>query len=354
MENSKIGWTTHTFNPWQGCSKVSPGCINCYAEVLGDRWGIEWGPKGERRRTKPSYWRKPIVWNEQAPNWVKCNLCEWEGFFGDTIPGDDGSTCPECWSGIPQPAPVRVFCGSMCDVFEESLEHPDLLMWRFAPDGLWDLVKRTPNLIWMLLTKRPENIQHLVPLEWLSALSWPHNVWIGTTIENQRMAEVRIPILLDVPARTRFLSCEPLLGPVNLTPWLWHEVDLGPIVHPTNPWATKYRDSTVGPREDIQWVIVGGESGTYSRPMSPKWTQSIRDQCRDAHVPFFFKQWGEWAPATSPGNAFHLKIPTRILDDGSVMQRVGKYLAGERLDGRKWHEFPNWRPSAPYHQTYKR
>ncbi|MBY0430173.1 MAG: phage Gp37/Gp68 family protein, partial [Rhodospirillales bacterium] len=230
-ENSKIEWTDHTFNPWVGCIKVSEGCVNCYAEGWAKRSGlVEWGPKGERRRTSPANWRKPYKWDR-----------------------DSASSC------------VKVFCASLADVFEN---HPSIdPQWRA---DLWTLISSTPHLLWLLLTKRPENIVRFLPEGWM--MGYP-NVWLGTTVENQEQAEARIPHLLATPAARRFVSCEPLLGPLTL-----------PLLHP--------------PHARLDWVIVGGESGPKARPMHPDWARSLRDQCADAGVPFLFKQWGEWLPGT--------------------------------------------------------
>lgn len=245
-ENSKIEWTDATFNPWLGCTKVSDGCKHCYAETLMDkRYGrVKWGPQGTRQRTSDAYWKKPLAWNRKA---------EAEG---------------RRW---------KVFCASLADVFEDRYE---LLVWR---NDLWLLIQRTPHLDWLLLTKRPENVHSLVPFRWVD-VDWPANVWIGTSVENQEMADRRIPELLKVPARIRFLSCEPLLGPVDLQPWL----------HMTGIPATV----RVGARElpgsfmPFHWVIVGGESGQKARPFYIEWAQDLVKQCDYAGVPVFVKQLG--------------------------------------------------------------
>ena len=255
-ENSGIEWTTHTFNPWIGCTKLSPACDNCYAETWDNRFkGERWGPHAARTRTKT--WGKPRRWNELAAGAVE------------------------------RP---RVFCASLADVFDnhKSIEPT----WR---TDLWKLIEETPNLDWLLLTKRPQNIKRFVP-DWMGVDAWPDNVWIGTTVENQEEAERRIPALLSVPARVRFLSMEPLLGPVDLTPWLWGA---------DSPCDGCPRDADCAcggelrgdlPDEkapgEISWVIAGGESGPGYRTSDPEWYRSLRDQCADAEIPFLFKQWG--------------------------------------------------------------
>lgn len=265
MENSAIEWTDHTFNPWMGCTKVSPGCKFCYAETMMDtRYGkVQWGPQGKRVRTSDANWRKPLAWNRAAE------------FAGKR---------------------ARVFCASLADVFEDKVDQAAAMTgWRAE---LWDLIGQTPWLDWLLLTKRPEFVGRMVPPEWMTGY-WPANVWIGTSVEDQRRADERIPELLMIPATVRFLSVEPLLGPIDILDKL------------DNVFYTEDSDyPTIGP--SIDWVIVGGESGKDARPMHPEWVRSIRDQCQETGVPFFFKQWGG----------------------------KNKKAAGRMLDGREWNEFP--------------
>jgi len=221
-ENSKIEWTTHTFNPWVGCTKVSPACDGCYAETWAERFGqVEWGPHAERRRTKT--WGNPVKWNREAEGAAE---------------------------------PPRVFCASLADVFDN---HKSILpQWR---EDLWALITATPNLDWLLLTKRPQNIRRFAPPSWY-VRGCPNNVWLGTTVENQEEFDRRVPHLNLMPARVRFLSMEPLLGPVNM-----------------------------GTMRGLHWIITGGESGANYRPANPDWFRSLRDQAARAGVPFLFKQW---------------------------------------------------------------
>ena len=257
-KNSKIEWTHHTFNPWWGCERVSPACKNCYAEAWAHRLGMDlWSKAAPRRFLSDAYWRQPVAWNRDAER-----------------------------KGVRD----RVFCASMADVFEDRR---DLDVPR---DRLWKLIAETPNLDWLLLTKRPHRVSQLVP--WGD--SWPRNVWLGATVENQRWAEKRVPELLAHPAVTHFLSCEPLLGCVDLHAWV----------------------PASGRTRAIGWVIAGGESGHRARPMNPDWARSLRDQCQKHGVPFHFKQWGESRPG-----------------EGS-MERLGQELAGRILDGRTWNEVP--------------
>lgn len=194
----------------------------------------------------------------------------------------------------------------MADIFEHRKE---LNEWRAR---VWDLVAATPALDWLFLTKRPERIQSFVP--WVG--NWPRNVWIGTTAENQRWASKRIPLLLDLPATVRFLSCEPLLGPLDIQVWL-----------------------TGTPR--INWVIAGGESGHNARPMNPEWARALRDQCAEMKVPFHFKQWGHWRPdyANAPHGHRRITVPDSSGTTVTLI-RLGKKAAGRDLDGRTWDDLP--------------
>ena len=244
-----ISWTDHTFNPWWGCERVSPGCQNCYAEAFAKRTGHPvWGKTADRRFFGDKHWAEPRRWN---------NLAEEAG------------------------KPALVFCSSMADVFEDR---PELARWRA---DLWALIEATPWLIWQLLTKRPENVLDMVPAGWHGA--WPRNVWVGTTAEDQARADERIPHLVRIPAPVRFLSVEPMLGPVELR------------------------------GAGVEWVICGGESGPRHRPFDLDWARSLRDQCAKGGVPFFFKQVGGLRPTSG----------------------------GHLLDGETLHAFPPQRWAVP-------
>jgi len=195
----------------------------------------------------------------------------------------------------------------MADVFEDRVTlNPERAR-------LWKLIDQTPYLDWLLLTKRPQHVLSMTP--W--GHDWPSNVWIGASIENQKLAELRLPYLLSVPSAVRFLSCEPLLGPLDLHPWL-------------NRAAYK----------PIDWVIVGGESGAHSRPMHPDWAIGLLRQCLSADVPFHFKQWGHWMPTESESMVRQYKV-VMVGDHNPVqMKAVGKKLAGRTLDGTTWNSFP--------------
>lgn len=327
-ENSKIEWCDHTFNPWIGCTKISTACDNCYAEGWAKRTGQIALWQGERRRTTPANWNLPLKWNAQA---------EREG------------------------RRYRVFCASLADVFDNQV--PD--EWR---TDLWTLIATTKSLDWLLLTKRPQNIAKMLPDHRVGAQPWGDgwpNVWLGTTVENQQQADLRIPHLLSVRARVHFLSCEPSLGPLNFR-WTNHAMDARRETY------RQYldRNGSVDQYEalkKIDWVIAGGESGPNARPMHPDWARGLRDQCADAGVPFFFKQWGEWAPQLGAID-IHDDNPERSrftwaewtdwgsgewhwdirknpqwcdeMDADHSMVRVGKKRAGRLLDGREHNEFP--------------
>lgn len=250
-KDSKIAWTTNTFNPWVGCQKVSPGCEHCYAEAQMHRYGRDvWGPTAPRERTTSQNWRKVVTWDRDAR---EANIRE------------------------------RVFCASLADVFEDRR---DLDPWRV---DLWKLIASTTNLDWLLLTKRPEQMTKLASPEWKDG--WPEMVWAGTTTENQWWFEKRREHLLAVPAKVRFLSIEPIVGPVDLK----------------------------GKLEGIHWVIVGAESGHGARPMDLDWVRSIRDQTKEAGAAFFYKQ--------------------------DIVN--GKKRELPPIDGRSWGEIPNYPDAVP-------
>jgi protein gp37 len=245
---SKIEWTHHTFNPWWGCVRVSPGCERCYAESFAKRTGNKvWGVQSPRRFFGDKYWAEPLKWDR-----------------GAAVAG----------------ARHRVFCASMADVFEDR---EDLTPHR---DRLWELIRATPNLDWLLLTKRPENFARLGKPDVMA------RCWVGVTAEDQERADERIPPLISCPAAVRFVSYEPALGLVDLRYAAFNGADS--------------LQSIAG----IDWVIVGGESGPGARPFDIGWARSVVQQCREAGVACFVKQLG--------GNCF---APWKVRWD-------------ERLDGR--------------------
>jgi protein gp37 len=291
-ENSAISWCDHTFNPWIGCARVSPACDGCYAAALmggeGGRFArAEWGGpgKGDGTRSRTKDWSSPRRWNRQA---------------------------------AAAPGKTFVFCASLADVFDNAVP-PE---WR---RDLFTLISDTPHLTWLLLTKRPGNIIRLfneaatldigrVDL----GLAWPCNAAIGCTVVNQAEADRDVPRLLAAKATLSpafaFLSMEPLLGPVDVRPWIGHVI---------RDAIGGYEPELLTPWPRIDWIITGGETdqGDHkSRPSDPMWFRSVRDQCAAAGVPFHFKQWGEWQPP-GPG--------VEILDAGgpsACQMRSGEWV----------------------------
>ena len=305
--NTEIAWTEHTFNGWWGCQRVSPGCQQCYAEAFAKRVGEKvWGPTAGRRFFGDKHWDEPLAWNERARK-----------------------------AGVR----ARVFCSSMADVFEDRR---DLDVER---SRLWILIENTPWLDWQLLTKRPENMIRLASACWGD--KWPPNAWAGCTVENQEYAEERIPLIATVPAAVRFLSCEPLLGPLNL---------FGPALADTGPFGAAWIrngvswESDFGREHDVEltaavdWVIVGGESGQRARPFAIEWARSIVKQCRDAQVACFVKQLGS-APHGEWGDD---NAPTETVDDitsGKLVHvsQLARHKNGRwRLRDRKGGSMTEW------------
>jgi protein gp37 len=294
-DKTSIEWTDATWNPVTGCTKVSPGCDHCYAETLAERFRGTPGHYYERGfdvQLRPEKLDQPLRWRR----------------------------------------PRRVFVNSMSDLFHDDV--PDDYIARvfavmaLAPQHTFQvLTKRHGRMRSLLNQTGPQSFRTSITIEQAAmarpwqpgsgltvSVEWPlPNVWLGVSVENQQWADIRIPALLDTPAAVRFLSCEPLLGPVDLTDAIWPEGSADE--------CTPDR-CTCG----IDWVIVGGESGRGARPMHPDWARSLRDQCAAAGVPFLFKQWGEWMPVRTPS--------------GEHQERVGKKAAGRELDGRTWDEFP--------------
>lgn len=317
-DNSAIEWTDATWNPVTGCTKVSPGCDHCYAETFAERW-----------RDTPGHYFE-------------------QGF--DIMPR---------WSKLEQPLrwtkPRRIFVNSMSDLFH--VEIPDSFIAE-----VFAVMAKAPQHTFQLLTKRHARMRALLSkpsfrdntLSLAAEPTWPlPNVWLGVSVESQQWADIRIPALLNTPAAMRWLSCEPLLGPVNLARYT------GELSGLPGDWDRL-----------IDWVVVGGESGPKARPMHPDWPRKLRDQCAEAGVPYFFKQWGEYGelPRTLPSGAYDYRNGVTVADDGTVyqdgdlsypdgprygealraghagrlhyMHRIGKKHAGRELDGRTHDEYP--------------
>jgi len=284
-ENSLIEWTHHTVNPWWGCAPVSDGCRHCYATRIGRRLRrrVEWRQDGYRQPASPKHWGEPFRWQKRAQRTGKRE---------------------------------RVFCASMCDVFELPTVPARAEQLDGLRRDLWHVIEETPDLDWCLLTKRPENIRRMVPDSWMEG-GWPPHAWPMTTVECQEVAKPRLDALAALPTHVTGVSLEPLLGPVDLRPWMWAG---GRASGPMDPPLYEYE-----PTGFPAWVIVGGETGAYARPISDRWVRDICDQVeranQDAHaecrVAFFFKSWGDNARGDKAGP-----------------------LHGRELDGRTWDEVP--------------
>lgn len=282
-ENSAISWTRHTWNPWMGCTKVSPACDGCYAEALMDkRYGkVQWG-NAPRVRTGAHTWNDPFRWQRRAEK--------------------DGDR-------------PFVFCASLADIFDNQVDP----QWRA---DAFDVMRRTPRLVYLLLTKRPQNIVRLAD----AAGGLPGNAAIGTTVEDQKRSDINLSALqvakIEVRPLFTFGSFEPLLGPIVI-----------PLAFMPD------------------WIITGGETdqgGHLSRPTHPEWFRSLRDQAAAAGVPFHHKQNGEWVPLQANDGQWPTDLPgfCRLThsgeraDGGWPMQKVGKKFAGRMLDGVEHNAFP--------------
>jgi protein gp37 len=296
MDNTRIEWTDATWNPIRGCTRVSQGCVNCYAESVAARFSDPGMPyEGLAKRTSA------------GPRWT-----------GEIAFVEKALDQPLRWR-----KPRRIFVNSMSDLFHEKVEDEWL-------DRIFAVMLLAPQHTFQVLTKRPERMRDYMRGLLRSGrwLMWKHptqdhdifdpviaklhvmarHIWLGTSVEDQDAADERVPLLVETPCAVRFISAEPLLAHVDLSPWL--------------PW--------------LQWVIVGGESGPRARPMNPQWTRDLREQCEIARVPFFFKQWGEFVSVSEvAGPGEHYSFP-----DGRTVRRTGKKLAGRTLDGRLWDEMP--------------
>ncbi|WP_326646621.1 phage Gp37/Gp68 family protein [Streptosporangium sp. NBC_01755] len=345
MADTKIEWATHVWNPTTGCDRVSSGCDNCYALTMAKRlkgMGAEkYQRDGDPKTSGPGF-----------------GVSEHRGTLNE----------PFGWR-----KPRRVFVNSMSDLFHESVSE-NFIAQVFAT------MASTPKHTYMILTKRHARMRSLLrkwaPVTgvtpWVHIGPWPlPNVWLGVSVEDQRWADIRVPALLETPAAVRFLSCEPLLGPVDLwgpvdqyggrpklTYWLDGRPGWGP--EETTETGLVTQPLTVGPR--IDWVIVGGESGPGARPMHPDWARTIRDQCAHSGVSFHFKQWGEYIPESLGAQVItrhtaktaqyadlkggHRPANIGARNGAATCHRVGKKAAGRELDGRTWDEFPTVHAAA--------
>lgn len=313
MGNTRIEWAEKSWNPVTGCTKISPGCQNCYAERMSKRLRGRCGYPVEdpfRVTLHPERLEEPLRWRK----------------------------------------PSMIFVCSMGDLFHEVV--PKWMIWE-----VMDVILQAKQHTFLVLTKRPANMKRFY--DWYyngggRTTEPPKNLWLGVTAENQEEADKRIPILLQIPAAVRFVSVEPMLGPVDLDSYL--------IVGTDHPGSIM--------RKGIDWVICGGETGPKARPMHPDWVRSLRDQCQSAGVPFFFKSWGEWVcrPWSSDngrkrelclgmdGTSVYAQVGHMMgfrKPGEALMVRVGKKAAGRLLDGQEWNEFPckGERPNEQNDQT---
>jgi protein gp37 len=327
MTKTSIEWTDETWNPATGCDKVSPGCDNCYAEGIANRFaGTPQFPNGFGVTLRPERLRQPLKWRK----------------------------------------PRRVFVNSMSDLFHKDI--PDSFIAQ-----VFTVMATAGQHTFQVLTKRPGRMRALMSSaefqqdvrDFADATgrngwdeSWPlPNVWLGVSAEDQKWADVRIPALIDTPAAVRFVSAEPLLGPIDL----FGDVERpGPAIVRTG--VSQPTDYGTGVEYDwddqpgIDWVIVGGESGPKARPMHPDWARSLRDQCTTAGVAYLFKQWGEWMPNgcwREGSGRPPVTVREHAFTDGGrngflpLVARVGKKAAGRELDGRTWDEFPDLPKEVP-------
>lgn len=309
-EHTGIVWTDATWNPTIGCTPISEGCDHCYARRIVNRFqgagAFDTIERSEDRLHKPLSWRNPR----------------------------------------------RIFVGSLSDIFHDQVPSPFL-------DRILSVVARAPRHTFQILTKRharlrshlgdpalPGRIESIVG----QPLSWPlPNLWVGVTAETQAWANIRVPALLAVPATVRFVSAEPLLGPLDLSSWLrpapccGHVDPDGLCGHPDagTPECHQDSDCPVCPTyQGLDWVICGGESGPGARPMFPDWPRDLRDQCERASIPFLFKQHGEWLDL-GEANRRGLRPGGQIRSyPGAIVKRVGTRAAGRLLDDQVWNQYP--------------
>jgi protein gp37 len=348
-DKTGIEWTDATWNPTVGCKVVSPGCTNCYAMKVAARMesisvAHETAHGGH---PGPMYYYRDLVTHSRAGP-------VWNGTFREAP--QDLMQRPLRWK-----SPRRIFVNSMSDLFGEGVHDHTL-------DRVFAVMAMSPQHTFQILTKRPERMRdYMVRImesdfgsedvalaagrmmedsdnahDCVLNQTWPlPNVWLGVSVEDQKRADERIPILLKTPAAVRWISAEPLLGPVdlkNVVPKDKYEIDaVSGFNYETGSWWPR-----------LDWVVVGGESGPGSRPMHPDWARSLRDQCKAAGLAFLFKQWGNWAACrdsqgfwpVDEGGCIKLRTDGTKGEDGWPMQNVGKKHAGRLLDGVEHNEYP--------------
>jgi protein gp37 len=299
-DKTKIEWTDASWNPVSGCSKVSQGCKNCYA--LRD-WG--------RLSANP----KTVYFGRE---------------FTDVMCHPERLDQPLRWK-----KPRKIFVNSMSDLFHEDV--PDSFI-----DQVFDIMESATHHVFQVLTKRAKRQRDYLIARADSKGAVPAHIWIGISVEDQATANERIPLLMLTPASVRWLSMEPLLGPVDIDLAMYGPED-SPDRHGLSCFG--FTDGA-GEESFINWVVVGGESGPNARPMHPSWARSLRDQCKTARVPFLFKQWGEWAPTgDEPVKGDLTALVSESAEEGGAtnpvrMGRFGKKIAGRLLDTIEHNGYP--------------
>lgn len=337
MADTKIEWTDKTWNPITGCSKISEGCQNCYAERMAKR-----------------FWRDKTVKPGEVTTVIRG--------FGDVKRHPESLEEPLHWR-----KPQKIFVCSMGDLFHASVPF-------MAIAQVFGIMHSCKQHTFMVLTKRPQSMKEFI--EWFTGPDWrgawpneyPH-VWLGVTAENQQRADERIPLLLETPAAVRFVSIEPMLGPVDLTkiPWIEDPIIPGDRRNALHEiWDPAFPIRLT--RHKLDWVICGGETGPGARPMHPDWARGLKDQCQESGTPFCFKSWGDWFPYRPSSYGYYMplegmgeptlpkrpmiKSPWEIggewLNHRGVVHacRVGKKNAGRLLDGQEWNQYPEVRIHA--------
>lgn len=296
-DKSNIEWTDATWNPVTGCSKVSEGCRNCYAKrdwprISANPKTVYHGREFEEVRCHPERLNQPLRWKR----------------------------------------PRRIFVNSMSDLFHPAVSDDFLNL-------IFSTMEATDHA-YQILTKRPERMKEYLTWRWGGGRIPRRTIWLGVSVEDQKTADERIPLLLQTPAAVRWISAEPLLGPIDLISASNQECnhEEGGTEPDTNAWICRRCEENE--EFELDWVVVGGESGPGARPCHPDWVRSLRDQCVAAGVPFFFKQWGEFRERTGTDPIRLMDPPVKSGGKYIFMTRVGKKNAGRLLDGREWSEFP--------------
>ncbi|MBU2701128.1 protein gp37 [Sporomusaceae bacterium BoRhaA] len=327
MGKSKIEWCDRVWNPVTGCTKVSPGCEHCYAERMSKRFGEKWGLPADNpfkvmthsdRLDQPLHWTKPS----------KVFVCSMSDLFHDDVPDK--------------------FIIDVLSVIAEAHTHTFLILTK-RPERMLEMLsyKNVANDVWLQTSRGVDDEKSPWPLD---------NLWLGVTAENQEQAKQRIPILLQIPAAKRFVSVEPMLGPVKLSRYLkwpicehWRPDEGG---NPNEYGKYHWEKQSLVARGwvGLDWVICGGESGPGARPMHPDWVRSLRDQCKAAGTPFLFKQWGEWVQVEGSGACEPTPIcywneeiedwKSGLATHTQNMVRVGKKKAGRLIDDQLWDQYP--------------